>query len=209
MQPVPIAPAPWQSFLIMFGLLAVTIGLLLALAWLTRAWQRLADPAVRARVQERAVRTVRIVRAAATGVHGRSARPNAEKRDGQDVQTVGERSPANPKPEPVSADGELRMAKDDLQKLAHIIVLYARRPNKELAILTATGATKGGSDEYQRWSQRFDEAMGEAAREAAKAKLAETSAAKSTSAAVSAAAAESARPTLGKPTKRLEEAPAT
>jgi hypothetical protein len=58
----------------------------------------------------------------------------------------------------------------ELQQLAHAIVLYARRPNKELAILGATGLTKGGGPEYTRFSRLFDVAISREARQVAKAK---------------------------------------
>lgn len=59
---------------------------------------------------------------------------------------------------------------DEMQRLAHTITLYAKRPNKEIAILEAWGATKGDGDVYTRASRLFDAAMSDAARQALKAK---------------------------------------
>jgi hypothetical protein len=67
-------------------------------------------------------------------------------------------------------DGDLPATLDELQRLAHASALYAKRPNKELAILEAWGETKGQGPGYQRASSLFDAAMSETARATAKGK---------------------------------------
>jgi hypothetical protein len=87
------------------------------------------------------------VRAANT-VQPRSARPNAENDDVQGVQAFSERSDLNAPP-----------SADDLQKLTRAILLYAQRPNKQIAIESSWGCTKGEGEDWQRASWLFDQAM--------------------------------------------------
>jgi hypothetical protein len=54
--------------------------------------------------------------------------------------------------------------------LAHAITLYAKRPNKWIAIESAWGVTKGEGDSYQQASLLFDTAMSASARQAARKK---------------------------------------
>ncbi|HEU4322104.1 MAG TPA: hypothetical protein VFS21_03055 [Roseiflexaceae bacterium] len=177
--PEPVAPHPLLMFVIMFALVAAFIFLIWLIAWLTRAGQRLHDP----ETQRRVVRTgVRLVRGAANSVQGRSLRLNAEKPEGSEVQPVTKGSDLNLKPGAGSTPSEMPATVEELQKLAHMIVLYSRKPNKEAAITEVAGATKGGGAEYQRWSQLFDLALPAdgAARATAKATTSKPSSSSST-----------------------------
>jgi hypothetical protein len=104
----------------------------------------------------------------ANKVQRRSAHPNAEKGDRSGVQSFTNRSNVQPIAPAIAADLPATLA--ELQRLAHTIALYAKRPNKEQAILEAWGATKGGGELYDRASRLFDTAMSDAARQAAKMK---------------------------------------
>lgn len=104
----------------------------------------------------------------ANGVQGRSPRANAEKGNVQAVQTFTDRSNVQAETPPIM--GDMPATLDELQRLAHTIALYAKRPNKELAILESWGESKGEGEGYQRASRLFDAAMSDAARAAAKAK---------------------------------------
>lgn len=139
--------------------LAALIGTIAASLYL--AWHRalLFPPSPRGRAGGLPARRSRL----ANRVRARSARPNAEKPERSGVQTFTARSAPN-------AAEVLPASAAELHTLAHVIVLYARRPNKELAISDATGASKGAGEEYRRWAALFDAAMGDAARAAAKAK---------------------------------------
>lgn len=101
-------------------------------------------------------------------VQERSARSNAEKSSVQNVQAFTSRSNVQPSTPPIAPD--LPATLDELQRLAHTIALYAKRPNKELAILEAWGETKGDGEGYKRASQLFDTAMSDAAKGVARAK---------------------------------------
>jgi hypothetical protein len=118
----------------------------------------------------RTVRSVAFKRqfSRAHAVQQRSPRMNAEKPSVQPVQAFSDRSPVQSSVPPLA--GDLPMSLDELQRLAHTIALYAKRPNKELAILEAWGETKGQGPGYQRASSLFDAAMSEAAHVAAKAR---------------------------------------
>jgi len=164
----PAAPAPWLMFVIMFVLVGLAIGLIVLLGGTSRVlrgesfWprdERAARPATRA---ARSATFRGQFKRANRGQPG-SARANAENGDRSAVQPVAERSIVQP-------TSMLPATTDELQRLAHTIALYAKRPNKELAILEAWGATKGEGDRYQRANALFEAAMSDTARQAAKAK---------------------------------------
>jgi hypothetical protein len=167
------APPPWLMFLLMAALVSAFCAIVVVAGGLSRVargesfWPReegAAEPTGR-RVRSAAFRkqfsrsnTVRV----------RSPRANAEKPTVQSVQTFTDRSNVQPSMPPIT--GDMPATLDELQRLAHTIALYAKRPNKELAILEAWGASKGGGGLYDRASILFDAAMSDAARAAAKAK---------------------------------------
>lgn len=170
----PNAPPPWLMFAIMFVAVSVFVGLMIVFAGISRvlrgesfwvprehATPRLASGGVRSVALKGRFRR-------ANAVQTRAPRPNAEKAAVPPVRPFAERSSVPPSTPVIAAD--LPATLDELQRLAHTIVLYAKRPNKELAILEAWGATKGQSPDYQRASALFDAAMSDAARQAARAK---------------------------------------
>lgn len=170
----PNAPPPWLMFLIMVVLLSVTLGLMILLAGVKRVlrgesfWVPREEATLRpagGRVRSAALKG-RFKKANA--VQGRSAHLNAENLQRSGVQTFTERSNVQPPAPPPGAD--LPASIDELQRLAHTIALYAKRPNKELAISEAWGASKGEGGLYQRASRLFDAAMSDRVRQAAKAK---------------------------------------
>lgn len=169
----PNAPPPWLPFLIMVVAVSAFVGLIIILGGLLRAargesfWPREASDLRPAGdgVRSAALRT-RFKRS--HGVQQRSPRPNAENRLVQGVQAFTDRSNVQPTAPPIA--GDLPATLDELQRLAHTIALYAKRPNKELAIFDAWGETKGEGEGYKRASSLFDAAMSDAARAAAKAK---------------------------------------
>lgn len=96
---------------------------------------------------------------------------NAEKPDRSTVQPFTERSETDAQTGDTIAIPAPVPTPDELHKLAHAIVLYARRPNKQAALETAWSCTKGQGDDWQRASALFDAAMGEAATKLAKSKI--------------------------------------
>lgn len=168
------APAPWMMFVIMFVLLSLIIGLMILVAGVSRVlrgesfWVH--DQAERPSPTRSGVRSqpLRMHVARTNTVQRRSSQQNAEKPGVQSVQPFGERSNVQPSTPAIVAD--IPTSVDEMQRLAHTIALYTKRPNKELAIREAWGATKGESDLYARASRLFDTAMSDAARQAAKAK---------------------------------------
>ena len=167
------APPPW----LMFALMAVFVSAFLALVVILGGLSRVARgesfwphedgaPAPDAHKVRSAPFKKRFSRANA--VHARSPRANAEKPTVQAVQTFTDRSTVQTETPPIM--GDIPATLDELQRLAHTIALYAKRPNKELAILESWGETKGEGEGYQRASRLFDAAMSEPARAAAKAK---------------------------------------
>jgi hypothetical protein len=167
------APPPWLMFLIMAGLVSAVLVLIVLLGGLSRLargasfWPR--DEANTAPAA-RKVRSVAFKHkfSGAHAVQQRSLHPNAEKPSGQSVQTFSDRSAVQSSVPPMP--DELAMSLDELQRLAHAIALYAKRPNKELAILEAWGESKGDGPGYKRASGLFDAAMSDVARAAAKTK---------------------------------------
>lgn len=169
-----MAPAPWLMFVIMVGLISAFLAIAVVVGGLSRLargesfWPS-DDGAVRPARSN--VFKKRLTRSHA--VQRRSAHPNAGKSSVQSVQSVQaftSRSNVQSYAPPMAPD--LPATLDELQRLAHTIALYAKRPNKELAILEAWGETKGEGDGYKRASLLFDTAMSDAARQAAKTKLA-------------------------------------
>lgn len=163
----PQAPPPWLMFVLMFGLVSAALAVMALLAALTRGMQRLKSdpPDVRSTVQKIGVRSRAFRSRLMTSVRARSPQMNAESPARSAVQPFTDRSKVN-----ASAAPDLPTNLDELQRLAHTIALYAKRPNKELAILEAWGETKGEGEGYKRASALFDAAMGDAARAAAKAR---------------------------------------
>lgn len=163
----PQAPPPWLVFVLMFGLVSVALAVMALLAALTRGMQRLKSdpPDVRSTVQKIGVRSRALRSRLMTSVRARSPQPNEESPARSAVQPFMDRSKPN-----VLTPPDLPINLDELQRLAHTIALYAKRPNKELAILEAWGETKGEGEGYQRASRLFDAAMSDAARQAAKAR---------------------------------------
>lgn len=96
----------------------------------------------------------------------RSARLNAEKGERSSVQPFVQGSA-------VQGDQGLPTTLVELRQLAHALVLYGRRPNKQAAIEVAWGCTKGEGPDWQRASWLFDLALpaDSAARAEAKKKL--------------------------------------
>jgi len=168
------APAPWMMFLIMACLISAFLAFVVIVGGLSRMargesfWPRdegASEP------KRRTVRSAPFTKqfSRANVVRIRSARANAEKPHVQAVQPFTNRSNVQPPPPPIM--GDLPTTHDELHRLAHAIVLYAKRPNKELAIFESWGETKGEGEGYKRASQLFDLAMSDAARAAAKAKV--------------------------------------
>lgn len=143
------------------------------------------------------VRQVRAVREpAARQVNAalpRSARLNAENRPGSGVQPFAESSDLNattdsapaentglidgaPAPDATPASdlaayvqaAILPTTLDEMRALGYALMLYAQRPNKQRAIETAFGCTKGAGDEWKRASELFDLAITEQGRELVK-----------------------------------------
>lgn len=166
------APPPWLMFVIMAVLVSAFLALVVILGGLSRMargvsfWPKdegQSEPG--RRVVRSAAFKKRFSRA--NGVRQRSARANAEKGNVQPVRAFEDRSNVQ------IETGDMPATLDELQRLAHTIALYAKRPNKELAILESWGETKGEGEGYQRASRLFDAAMSDAARQAAKAKIAQ------------------------------------
>ena len=160
------------SGLLIFGLMFVSVMAFVGLVALVGTLaDRSAAPQGQRQLRRPDVRRVRVVRSpGANGVQERSPHPNAKKPERSTVQPFNERSNVQPVTPMISSD--LPTTKEELQQLAHIIVLYAKRSNKEIAIRDVTEKTKGEGPEYQRWSDLFDAALpatGEA-RRAARAK---------------------------------------
>lgn len=91
----------------------------------------------------------------------RSSQQNAEKPKDSSVQEFNERS---------KIETDLPADHAELQRLAHALVLYAKRPNKQLAIEAAWNCTKGQGEEWKRGSALFNAAMGDSVRAAVKEK---------------------------------------
>ena len=169
----PQAPAPWMMFLIMAGLVSAFLAFVVVAGGLLRVargesfWPR-DDAALRPAGHAGRSATFRKQFSRANSVQKRSARPNAERPAVQSVQPFMDRSNVQHTTPPIMDD--LPISLDELQRLAHTIALYAKRPNKEVAIFDAWGETKGEGEGYQRASRLFDAAMSDAARQAAKAK---------------------------------------
>ncbi len=157
--------AAQPSGLLIFGLLFVLImGIVGMIALVGYTHERLTSPCQPTRSRRGAIYRVRAAKRS-HAVQPRSPQPNAEKPGVQSVQPFTERSDLNAPATPMLPAS---LPLSDLQTLAHIITLYAKRPNKELAINGATGATKGAGEEYQKWSALFDTAMTEQVRAVAK-----------------------------------------
>lgn len=171
------APPPWLMFVIMAVAVSAFLGLVVIVGGLSRMarGESFWPPREYEEEGER-VPVRRKVRSApfrkqfnrANAVQERSPRANAEKPTVQAVQTFMDRSGVQPFVGPIA--GDMPATLDELQRLAHTIALYAKRPNKELAILESWGESKGEGEGYQRASRLFDAAMSDAARAAAKAK---------------------------------------
>jgi hypothetical protein len=169
------APPPWLMFVIMACLVSAFLALVVILGGLLRVAR---GESFWPHEDGELAPAVHKVRSApfkkqfnrANGVQGRSPRANAEKENVQTVQTFTDRSNVQNETPPIM--GDLPETLDELQRLAHAIALYAKRPNKELAILESWGESKGEGEGYQRASRLFDAAMSDAARAAAKAKVA-------------------------------------
>lgn len=163
------APAPWMVFVLMFLLVGGFCLLIIVFGGLSRVargesfWPR-EESALRPAGRAGRSATFRKQFSRANVVQNRSARANAEKPAVQSVQAFMDRSNVQ------SILGDLPATLDELQRLAHTIALYAKRPNKEVAIFEAWGETKGEGDGYQRASRLFDAAMSDTVRAAAKAK---------------------------------------
>lgn len=170
------APAPWMMFLLMIGLVGGFCLLVIVFGGLSRIargesfWPHEEGAALRP--APRAGRSAAFKKqfSRANTVQKRSPLLNAEKPAVQGVQAFMDRSNVQP------IAGDLPVTLDELQRLAHTIALYAKRPNKEVAILEAWGETKGDGERYQRASKLFDTAMSDAARAVAKAKIQQSAA---------------------------------
>lgn len=177
------APPPWLMFVIM----VIAVSAFLALVVIVGGLSRMArgesfwPPREHEEGDER-VAARRTVRSApfrkqfnrANAVQERSPRANAEKPSVQAVQTFTDRSNVQTETPPIM--GDIPATLDELQRLAHTIALYAKRPNKELAILESWGESKGEGEGYQRASRLFDAAMSDVARQAARAKAPQSTA---------------------------------
>lgn len=168
----PNAPAPWLIFVLTFVGAGLLVGFIVLIGGLSRVAKGLPfwpEEEGTARPVRGAVRsaTFRRQHRRVNGVQLRSPRANAEKGERSDVQRFSERSDVQHLSPP---SGDLPATLDELQRLTHTIAIYAKRPNKELAILEAWGHTKGEGEGYQRASRLFDVAMSDAARQALKAK---------------------------------------
>jgi hypothetical protein len=151
-----------------FLAIVVVVGGLLRMARGESFWPREESAALRPAGHAGRSATFRKQFSRSNVVHQRSPRANAEKPSVQSVQTFMDRSNVQPFVPPIM--GDIPATLDELQRLAHTIALYAKRPNKELAILESWGETKGDGEGYQRASRLFDAAMSDTARAAAKAK---------------------------------------
>lgn len=168
------APPPWLMFLLMVGFVSAFLALVVILGGLSRVargesfWPH--EEGEQAPVAHHKVRSAPFKKRfnRANAVQERSPRANAEKGNVQTVQTFIDRSNVQAEMPPIM--GDMPATIDELQRLAHTIALYAKRPNKELAILESWGESKGEGEGYQRASRLFDAAMSDAARSAAKAK---------------------------------------
>lgn len=162
----PTAPPSWLMFLIMAGLVSAFVVFVVVAGGLSRLargesfWPH----------DESAERSIPFKKRfrRSNAVQQRSVRANAVKPPVQAVQTFADRS--NVQTSAPHMSGDLPATLDELQRLAHTIALYAKRPNKEVAILEAWGETKGDGEGYKRASLLFDTAMSESARAAAKTK---------------------------------------
>jgi len=170
----PPAPSPVLMFVIMFVLVTLFVGAVILFGGLSRVlrgesfWPR-EDGSIRRVPSSGRSTAFKKKFSRANAVQARSGRANAENPNVQNVQTFADRSNVQPFVSTLAPD--LPASVDELQRLAHTIALYAKRPNKELAILEAWGETKGDGDGYKRASQLFDSAMSDAAKSAAKAKI--------------------------------------
>lgn len=168
------APPPWLMFVLFAGFVSAFLALVVILGGLSRMAR--GESFWPPREGDEGTPATRKVRSApfkkqfnrANTVQQRSARANAEKPTVQAVQSFTDRSNVQPEIPPIT--GDMPATLDELQRLAHTIALYAKRPNKELAILEAWGETKGEGEGYKRASGLFDAAMSDAARAAAKTK---------------------------------------
>lgn len=173
----PMAPPAWLIFLISFCFLVAFIVLMITVAGIQRLVRgesffvpRDRDEGERPSPARRSLRSAPFRKqfSRANSVQARSPRANAEKSNVQSVQRFTDRSDVQLYTPAIM--GDLPTSIDELQRLAHTIALYAKRPNKELAILEAWGETKGEGEGYKRASSLFDAAMSDTARAAAKAK---------------------------------------
>jgi hypothetical protein len=170
----PNAPAPWMMFLLMVVLISAFLAIVVIAGGLLRMargesfWPQEEGAALRPAGRTGRATTFKKQFSRANAVQQRAARANAEKPTVQNVQAFTDRS--NVQPSAPHFTDDLPATLDELQRLAHAIALYVKRPNKELAILESWGETKGQGPGYQRASQLFDAAMSETARAAAKAK---------------------------------------
>lgn len=144
----------WPFIRPIFQILGAIVGWLAGAAIPQRS-QDLAEDAPlrrRSRVRSRPLRGYRARSGQANvqnGVQQRSPRLNAESQSVQrsaSVQNV------------QHAATNLPQNADELRKLAHAIALYSQRPNKQLAIETAWGCSKGEGPIWQRASALFDAA---------------------------------------------------
>lgn len=173
----PTAPPDWLVGLVFGGMLSAVLALMILVAGLKRMargepfWpesEREEGSARRPRMRRVRSEKLRTRLPSANTVPARSARPNAESQPVQRVQPVAKVQPVQA-PRPLH-DDTIPANVDEVQRLAYTIALYSKRPNKELAIKEAWGATKGDGDVYVRASLLFDTAMTDAARYAAKQK---------------------------------------
>lgn len=159
--PDPVPPSPVLLFGIMFVAVLGALALIFFFAFLTRTIERVKSGGLVAAfpyVQQRSKPVYRSLNVVQKG----SRQQNAKYRQRSGVQPFKKGSDLNGVPALATAD--------ELQKLAHAIVLYAKRPNKELAIEAAWNCTKGAGDDWKRGLMLFDSAMGEKAMEVAKGK---------------------------------------
>lgn len=168
----PSAPPAWLLGLIMASAVLLFIGFLFLVQGVKRAGQWLGGGQPPAAPRSGVRSTVLKSRFNRTNNgRSRSALPNAESPQRSVVQPFTDRSNVQPLAPAILANiADIPATIDEVQRLAHTIALYTKRPNKELAILEAWGETKGEGEGYKRASRLFDTAMSDVARQAAKAK---------------------------------------
>jgi hypothetical protein len=162
--PEAASPSPVLTFFVMFGLITLVLGLIFVLSAVTRGWRALTSPEGRARASVMMREGVQRLARGEQREKKRSPRLNYRANTTNRVQ---ERSPLLNAEKPsvqgsasvqIVQANELLMPRDlsELQKLIHAHALYARRPNKQIAIETAWGCTKGEGPEWTRAAALFD-----------------------------------------------------